>query len=581
LQETLQHNQQELQEIREIEAELLASKEELTSMTENEKRWKQELRHLKSIAAETDPAQLDNSKTHQELRRLREIKNLKTKIKDCAADMEAIRASSKVIAARVVQKDRILGDIQRAESTLVALNKVYAQHRAMETARNASLADLIHKKERYEILHTAVDLVTKLRAKPPSSDSGLASGSEMESKLRWKEARVVDATDRYEKIRDEAIEGAGSRSQFLSNLRSVQALDEVSTPESESESDHSATSVSSSSKSSRRPRRKYRILVTTGDTRRSGTDAAVFMQIWGDGHPVRTAEAEVQTLPAVASGTFELAVSGSNERKFQPHQTDIFDRKLPDLGNLVKLHVWHNGKGKYDGWLLATIEVQLIEDQDPSKQPKWLFPCHRWLDEKKDDGRTERTLFSQRLMDEKEGWSAEIAIGDRQESPCTANPYIVLFCDGHESRKTLLIKKGFSQLMPSQSYRFDFKTVDLGEGMLQQIKFGHDNGGSTPDLYLEEIFVTRHADKRTWNIPCLRWFGKQHHDQLCERMLIPATTLGTVEQEFSAPNVLNDETNEFVGPPAAALRRLKGMSKHATSKERRRSEVQSLGCYVL
>jgi hypothetical protein len=564
VQETVEKNRQALEEIREIEGEIQTSKEQLKQMTDMEKEWKDELRHLKSLPAEGDRALL------------REIKTLKAKIKQNATEMDAIRASSKVIVTRVVQKERILGDIQRGENTLVALQKVYAQHRALETAREASLADLIRKKERYETLHNAVDLVTKVRSRPPSSDSDLASGSEMELKLRFKEARAADVTDRYEKIRDEAIEGAGSRSGFLSDLRAVEALEEVSTPESESGSDTTLTeSERISSRSSRRPRRKYRILVTTGSTKRSGTDTAVFMQLWGDGRHVHEPN-EVQDVAVICSGVFELALSGSNERKFQPNQIDIFDHKLPDLGNLVKLSVWHNGKGKHDGWLLEAVEVQLTEDRDPSKHPKWLFPCHRWLDSKKDDGRTERLLLAQRLAEETEGWSVEIILGDRQGSPCTANPYIVLYSGNHESRKTPLIKQGFAQLMPGTSYRFDIKTVDLGEGMLQQIRLGHDNGGNTPNLFVEEIFVTRHSDKRTWCIPCLKWFGKEHDGGHCDRVFIPATTLGTVEDEFSAPKLLDDEDAEFVGPPAAALRRLKGVSKHASSKERRRLEVRSV-----
>jgi len=77
----------------------------------------------------------------------------------------------------------------------------------------------------------------------------------------------------------------------------------------------------------------YKISVKTSDVSGAGTDANVFVVLFGEYGD---------------SGEIRLKDSETNKSPFETGQTDVFS--VPnqlDLGRLVKLRVWHNNKGEY------------------------------------------------------------------------------------------------------------------------------------------------------------------------------------------------------------------------------------------
>ncbi|XP_074242711.1 oxygen-regulated protein 1 isoform X2 [Saimiri boliviensis] len=92
------------------------------------------------------------------------------------------------------------------------------------------------------------------------------------------------------------------------------------------------------------------------------------------------------------SGKRRLHHSKNNEIKFQRGQVDIFSIKAVSLGKLKKVLVSHDGTGPGNGWFLGSIVVK-SEDEDSSEEV--LFPCNRWLDEYRDDGKTQRELLAE------------------------------------------------------------------------------------------------------------------------------------------------------------------------------------------
>lgn len=76
----------------------------------------------------------------------------------------------------------------------------------------------------------------------------------------------------------------------------------------------------------------YHISVKTSDISGAGTDAGVFIILFGEfGN----------------SGEIALSDSETNKNVFQHNQTDVFTvNNVLDLGRLVKLRVWHNNKGE-------------------------------------------------------------------------------------------------------------------------------------------------------------------------------------------------------------------------------------------
>jgi len=75
----------------------------------------------------------------------------------------------------------------------------------------------------------------------------------------------------------------------------------------------------------------YRISVRTSGESGAGTDAKVFVVLFGEHGD---------------SGEIHLKDSETNKDPFETNQTDVFTvANVLDLGRLVKLRVWHDNKG--------------------------------------------------------------------------------------------------------------------------------------------------------------------------------------------------------------------------------------------
>ncbi|KAF7246225.1 Lipoxygenase-likey domain-containing protein 1 [Varanus komodoensis] len=116
----------------------------------------------------------------------------------------------------------------------------------------------------------------------------------------------------------------------------------------------------------------YEIHVVTGDLWDAGTEADVYIVIYGDKGD---------------TGSRQLLRS-KKPRKYAKGQTDIFTLEAVHLGNLHKIVVGHSGLGAGNGWFLEKIIVK-----DPVTDLDYSFICHRWLDQGEDDGKMVRELY--------------------------------------------------------------------------------------------------------------------------------------------------------------------------------------------
>ncbi len=66
----------------------------------------------------------------------------------------------------------------------------------------------------------------------------------------------------------------------------------------------------------------YNVSVTTSDKRGAGTDANVFIQLFGENND---------------SGKQKLETSKNNKNKFERGQTDVFEIKEADIGGIRKI----------------------------------------------------------------------------------------------------------------------------------------------------------------------------------------------------------------------------------------------------
>uniref|UniRef100_A0A672IB87 Lipoxygenase homology domains 1a n=1 Tax=Salarias fasciatus TaxID=181472 RepID=A0A672IB87_SALFA len=115
----------------------------------------------------------------------------------------------------------------------------------------------------------------------------------------------------------------------------------------------------------------YEVHVFTGTMWGAGTDANVFINIYGE-----------------IGDTGERRLRKSNNlNKFEKGQEDIFSVAAVDLGMLKKLRIRHDNQQAGAGWFLDRVEI--VDNRDDTT---YFFPCKRWLATDEDDGQLAREL---------------------------------------------------------------------------------------------------------------------------------------------------------------------------------------------
>ncbi|XP_066480514.1 oxygen-regulated protein 1 [Tiliqua scincoides] len=117
----------------------------------------------------------------------------------------------------------------------------------------------------------------------------------------------------------------------------------------------------------------YEVHVVTGDLWNAGTEADIYISIYGEKGD---------------TGSRQLHKS-KKPKKYVKGQTDIFALESVHLGHLHKIVVGHNGLGSGNGWFLEKIVIK-----DPITNSDYMFACHRWLDPGEDDGKIVRELYA-------------------------------------------------------------------------------------------------------------------------------------------------------------------------------------------
>ncbi|XP_074841891.1 oxygen-regulated protein 1 [Carettochelys insculpta] len=116
----------------------------------------------------------------------------------------------------------------------------------------------------------------------------------------------------------------------------------------------------------------YSVSVHTGTLPASGTDADVFITIFGENGD--TCKRKFRHSRSHAS--------------FERGQVNSFSVRAVDLGMLIKVLVEHNNIGYGAGWYLDRITMQ-----EPDKTDcQYVFSCQQWLDSGVGDGQLEREL---------------------------------------------------------------------------------------------------------------------------------------------------------------------------------------------
>ncbi|KAH3761318.1 hypothetical protein Pelo_6863 [Pelomyxa schiedti] len=231
--------------------------------------------------------------------------------------------------------------------------------------------------------------------------------------------------------------------------------------------------------------RRYKIFVFTGDRRGAGTDANVFIRVFGE---------------AVDSGMINLEGSG---RLFSRKGKDEFGFESKNLGEVQKLLICHDNTGFSPSWFLDRVVI----GEEGIAGRAWLFPCGRWLSKKEEDGEIERVIAAVPISGGVGDWCSPplrhyritTITGDRRGAGTDANVYIVLFGEKGTSPKSVLDGPG---------NRFERNRAD---------EFGLE----CPDLawFLDKVVIQGMEDNGLWYFLCGKWFSKHDDDKQIERTL--------------------------------------------------------------
>jgi hypothetical protein len=108
----------------------------------------------------------------------------------------------------------------------------------------------------------------------------------------------------------------------------------------------------------------YYIVVTTGDKWFAGTDASVFITLFGtDGR---------------TSGEIHLDNPDKNDFESEKNSFFLIEEK-ETVGDIDHIRIRHDNTGDFAGWYLEKVSVMNMDTSE-----EWVFTANRWLDE--DDG---------------------------------------------------------------------------------------------------------------------------------------------------------------------------------------------------
>ncbi|KAF7660325.1 hypothetical protein LDENG_00284760 [Lucifuga dentata] len=239
----------------------------------------------------------------------------------------------------------------------------------------------------------------------------------------------------------------------------------------------------------------WSLWIWTSDMKGAGTDAEVFVQVYGE------------------KGKSDELKLESKSDSFEQGQLDKFLIELPDLGKVTKLRIWHEKRNPFSGWHLAKVTLM-----KPLTMEKYSFECGRWLDINEDDNEIIREmpalgpLVNEPLRLLK--YRIIICTGDISGSGTDANVYVTVFGDlGDTGERLMLISQNTVNKFEKGNHdEFIIESVFLGQ--LSRIRVGHDGRGGGCGWFLDKVLVREDGQPE--------WLDRNEDDGQITRELVPA-----------------------------------------------------------
>ncbi|XP_029365801.1 lipoxygenase homology domain-containing protein 1-like [Echeneis naucrates] len=269
----------------------------------------------------------------------------------------------------------------------------------------------------------------------------------------------------------------------------------------------------------------YEVTVMTGDVMFAGTNARVFIQIYGD------------------KGKTEVISLESRSNNFERNTTDIFKIEAKDVGKIFKIRVGHDGSGLGSGWFLESLDVKhlimALEEGGEEMQEvvqKYHFPCSRWLAEGEEDGELVVELLPEGSELEVNTYEVCVLTGDMLGAGTDANVFINIYGENADTgERYLKSSDNLNKFERGQEDVFTVTAIDLGP--LKKLRIRHDNTKPYSSWYLDRVEIVDTKDDTTYYFPCNRWLAVDEDDGQIARELV------SVDEAF----MRKDEDEEGTG----------------------------------
>jgi hypothetical protein len=241
--------------------------------------------------------------------------------------------------------------------------------------------------------------------------------------------------------------------------------------------------------------------------------------------------------------------------KFERNQTDVFKMDLPDLGEISKIQIGHDGGGPGAGWYLEKVFIRATDND----QEMWVALASRWLDKGKEDGKIEIELPCSKQQGMR-SYEVQVLTGDVRFAGTDANVRCMLIGNkGASSPLYLQRSNNMNKFERAQTDVFHFDLPHLGD--LELCRIGHDGAGVGAGWHLESVTVIEKESQTQWTFKASRWLDRDKEDGALEiELTVAEKVAGAAGGGRLRPRILPMLGSE------AATRKIQNQSRILPSK---------------
>ncbi|KAK5878421.1 hypothetical protein CesoFtcFv8_023828 [Champsocephalus esox] len=210
----------------------------------------------------------------------------------------------------------------------------------------------------------------------------------------------------------------------------------------------------------------YEVVTVTGDVKGAGTDANVFVTLFGE-----------------FGVTPKVHLASKSRTAFEKNKTDVFRIKTHNVGAMKKLRIEHDNTGGLNAsWFLDRVVVTDMH----RPHLRFYFPCNNWLSREEGDNLYVRDLLgSMNPMDvpKLNKYIVSVFTADMKGSGTDAHVFLNIFGETGDTGERRLDsdKDNFER---GSEDKFTIEAPNLGR--LRKITIGHNNRGSSAGWFLDK-----------------------------------------------------------------------------------------------